>query len=525
MPDLVHSSSPEHPNSTQNQPLFPPVPPVPGAKQVSLLDPSWWRLGLPVFIALVLAAAAADLLIPNSGGIGVGAAIGVGCLIASLLTLRRDYSRMEQVFLCALGVLSMLALAWRGSGFNLFACLVIPLVLHMMPSRFPVDPQAKYRSWWEFWLAHRSPASCKKLLPGVRRMMPTLLSIAVGIIVFTVFLSIFASGNPVVRVIWETMVQVWNQMLNLLHISWDFWLHALLWLIGIILFGFYTVRRSTAFALPNKMASAHTGQSLLPHLPLAVLIGMNCSFLIACSTDIVYLWQRVVPEGISQTDYLYNGAYSITWASVLATAALVFLFRKEGSSRKSVITRTAGFLLLGQTFLLAVSVYFRLNYQIDDMGYTPRRVVALESLLFGLVGLVILLFYMMGSGLFFRYARLCLGTMALMLVACGISTPAELAASFNLRGAASHPQWVFSASEFSASCFRIEEHLEFAQYVQERTGNAYLASRLYQAAEKLETRVQQEGWTHWNLSMQRDIPIAEKILGRPIRPVPVEAVH
>ncbi len=494
-----------------------PAPPLHSEPQ----DPTWWRLGSIPFVVLILTVLGLDLAWPEYFEAGFGTGIGCAFWLLGFLLLRRDLSRGEMVFLAVLALISLTALAVSGSLFNWGVAFIAPLLLLTIP-RPQVPADGRFRTWWGYWFARRKGAA-RGRWSWLRQVLPTLITVFVGVALFIVFLIIFASGNPVVLLVWNTLCDWWNALVEWLELDWDFVDHVFVWAFAFFLFGMYTFERpcEQVAAPAAEPAEARPGRSLLPHLPLAALIGVNLAFLIATGTDIAYLWFARVPEGVSQTDYLHDGAASIAWASALASAMLIVLFRRRGSARQGTCTRWAGYALAFQTLLLAVSVYMRLYHQVADFGFTPRRIQAAESMLLGLDGLVILVCYMACSGSFWRYARICIGSMLLIGIAFGICPPAELAGNLNLRYAASHPQWKFAVSDFKPSCFAVGDHLAFAYHVWEQLPEgsdtkAAFGARLELAARKVESRASREGWAHWNLSLLRDVPVAERILGRPI---------
>ena len=512
-----------------------------------ICDPSWWRLGWIPYAVLPMVAGAADLCFPliQSEGmqyLGVGAGIGIVLFIAAILLLRRDFSRREQLFLVLLALIALVGLLVSGSHAVWAAALALPFFVIMFgrDKAAAQDETVEYRNWWSVWHERR-----RQVKGGFwRRILPTLISVLVGVICFIAFLCIFASGNPVVQIVWETITNWWNRLMEYLQISWDFWWHVLIWAAGILGFGLFTVQRPAVEAsnLPEVPEEAPaTGTSLLPHLPLMILLGVNLAFLVATGTDIAFLWFRRVPEGISQTSYLYEGADSIIWAAVLAAGLLLYFFRRRGSVRRTVFARGLGYLLAGQTLLLAVSVYVRLYNQILAYSFTPRRILAAEFLLLGVAGLVILLLYMSRSGSFLRYARVCIGTLGLIGLCFTISKPAALSGDLNLRYAAANPTWAFSVDDFKYDCFVVQDNLAFALYVYERqkAQNAEFESealadeynrqmnrfsqRLKIAALALERR--SHSWTMFTLRDYWDRRAAEHILGRPLGAPAVEPVH
>ena len=511
-------------------------------------DPAWWRLGWVPYVVLVLVAAAADLCFPllQSGlrYLGVGASVGVILFMTALLLLRRDFHRNEQLFLGALALVAAAGLLVCGNHVGWIAALSLPFfVLIFNPgSPVPVEEGVEYRSWWRFWRDQRRFSK-----PGKwREILPMTISILVGVVCFVAFLCIFASGNPVVEMVWDTLTTWWNRIMDYLQISWDFWMHAFIWVAGLFAFGLLTFQR---VAQPKPLVPAEdaepvpAGRSMLPQLPLMVLLGVNLAFLVATSTDIAFLWFQRVPEGISQTDYLYEGAWSIVWASLLAVALLVYFFRRRGSVRRTVVARGLGYVLVGQTFLLAVSVYVRLYNQIAQYAFTPKRILACEVMLLGVAGLVILLCYMRSRAGILRYARLCAGCLGLMGLVFTINPPASLAGDLNLRYVASNPHWEFSTSDFRAGCFNVHENLAFAAYVYEKEKKKFgglisdalalddsyrsriksFEARMRRAAVEVEEA--SRSWTLFTLRSVWDRPAAEHVLGRPICEKKVELTH
>lgn len=479
-------------------------------------DPTWWRCGAVPFIVLILAAAACDFYIPHAGILGIGAGLGGLLLTAAILLLRKDLSKGEIYFLAVLSCINCMALLVSGNPLNYLLGLILPLMLLCTPSALApkADPGVKYRGWLGYWLARREHISEKKnrLL---RRVLPGFISLFTGIILFILFLTIFADGNPVVEQVWAWIVTQWNELVQFLNISWDFGVHVLCWGLGILIFSLYTMRRTYAAKTPPVVLPPTTGKSMLPMLPAFSLLGINAAFLITTCTDIAFLWLNNIPQGISQTQYLHNGADSITWASVLAAGILIILFRHNGQARRSVTAKIAGYLLVTQTFLLAASVYLRLYHQIADYGFTTRRILAAEFMLLGLAGLIVLVIYMVGGGRFWRCAKVCFGSMVLMLIAGGIISPQRLAATLNLRYMDSHPHWEFDASDYSIGRFNEIANLQFAEMVFRQHPTKAMAQRLVIAAQSIANEQENSNWTGFNLQRGQDLPTALRILEDP----------
>lgn len=509
--------------------------------------PLWWRGRWAPYAALLLAAAAGDMLalrvtiLPDGEvSFGLGAAVGGVLLMLALMLLRRDMGRGEMVFLGALSVSCGLALAVSGSMLCWLMVWLLPVFYLAMTRTTVVDCpySVRYHHWWGYWFASQQVHK----LSFLSRLLPWLISGLVGVVLFIFFLCIFASGNPVVELVWNHITDAWNRLVAFLRIDWDFGVHALLWLLGIVLFGVYTRRRQYAApSAPPPAAPVASGRSILPQLPLMMLLGINLAFMIVNASDMAYLWFHRVPEGVSQTEYLHEGAASIIWASCIASLILIILFRAAGSARRGVVSRGLGYLLVVQTILLAGSVLLRLCYQIDDYGFTVRRIVAGEVMIFGVLGLVVLLGYMVSGRLLCWCARG--GAAALVLLALmQINPPSSLAGDLNMhfwdRGAATAAtpeaparHWNFTPSDFY-SHVPMEGNLTFALFVYDHCKDSFpmtervqFKERMERVASRVEKHASTEGWLRWNWRVQRDIPAAERVLGRPIRACKVENTH
>ena len=526
------------------KPSVPPVvvPPAP-------VYPVWWRSGWAPFVVLLLAAAAGDLLMPRgallSGGtavFGLGAAVGGVLLTLAILLLRCDIGWSGRVFLGSLAVSCGLALAVSGSLLCWLMLLLVPLFfLSLIRTPLAVsDKKARYYNWWSFWFS----AQRTNRLSLFTCLLPWIISVLVGAVLFIFFLCIFAGGNPVVELIWQYIIDAWNRLVFFLRIDWDFVVHVLLWLLGMLLFGFYTFKRpyDGAPAAASQPAAA-PGKSLLPQLPLMMLLGINLAFMIVNASDMAYLWFRRVPAGISQTQYLHEGADSIIWASLLASGILVFLFRASGRARRGRFSRGLGYLLVVQTILLAGSVFLRLYYQIEDFGFTVRRIVAGEMMLFGVLGRVVLLGFMV-SGKLGRWLGRGMAVALVLLALTQVNPPSSLAGDLNMRYGASvvgvltdadakyaSRGWKFSPSDFN---YRVPmaSNLTFALYVYDRSKDTLSAKartafyqRMVSEAHKVEQRVAKEGWLRRNWITHRDIPAAERLLGRPLNVKEIQEAH
>lgn len=505
---IVDMDKPIHPILDESARM--PIPAQPVSKPLE--DPIWWRMGSIPCVVLVLVALAGDFLFPSTQGFGLGAAIGVLLGIAALLLLRRDFSRGEQYFLVALGLICFVGLLISGNIWCWLAAIVVPFFIVLMPGKHFTDTDGRYYTWWSFWVSQRARTELSVRFGRCRHFLPLMLSVFIGIVCFVFFLALFATGNPVVKIVWNTLFDAWNQVVDFLNLDLSFFWHVICWGIGVMWFGIYTFGRFAGKkAQPIAEVPTTPSQPMLPYLTPSVLIGSNLAFLVATSTDVTYLWLHRVPHGVSQTAYMYEGVASISWASFIAFAMLLVLFRRKGSARHSLMSKMAGYALLVQTFALAVSVYMRLYYQVDAYGFTLRRLLAAESMLVGIAGLTFLLFYMNRAPEQGCRWRSWGAIFMLLLLGLGCVPSQRLAAALNMRYASSHPQWHFSISDFNFRAFSVEKNLAFAYYVYKQNPDEDFRQRMLEACQRIQHRAERKTWRHFSLVSNHDEAVAAHI--------------
>lgn len=505
-------------------PAAPVLPPLPAKQNTAPRpktvlreeNPSWWRMGGAPILVLLLIIAASDMLWATGEGLGMAA--GIFCLLfaTAIITLRNDLSRGEFCFLAGMGLINGMALLTNGSTINLLASLFLTLVVLLIPKKVPcIEPseqEVRYRSWWLFWFAHKQD---KQKKTNKRKVFFTIACIFVGLISFWTFICIFATGNPVVRMIWKFLLDVWYEMLEFLQITQDFFTHVFVWIIGFIIFGLYTLRRPTTpvYEAPAPPPAMGSQEIAFPLLTVCALIGINMAFAVTTATDIAFLWQHKIPEGVSQTLYLYHGVESIIWASVLASLILLVIFRPAGDTKKSRVARFFGYLLVFQTVLMAASVYLRLYNQIEMYGFTTRRILASEVMLLGILGLFALMVYITGKRGFGKCVKICFGTAVLMLLAQGMMSPSRVAGELNMKYHPTHPHWKFECDDFNmTSQMWVKDNLPFALYVYRQDPSPAAARHLYNTALIVERNAVSTSWRSFNQQKADDLAAAKEIL-------------
>ena len=448
-------------SSFPERPSLPPSCPTSVRRDPqSLLSPSWWRHGHIPLLVLIASGFAADFMFGTLEGLGIGTALGLLLYTAAFLALRTDLSRKEQVFLVFMAVLNAAAAGANLTSFTQFNLLIglgLPVVITFLPRKEgnSFDPAKFFRM-----------TQAKEAAANVLGKIPLAGSVAIGVILFLVFLSIFADGNPVVAAVRTAMNKWFWSYCSWLVPDMGTVADILLWCLGALAFGIAAMPRSRS-SFPEQHP-VRPGSPWLPHLPAVSLLFINLAFLVNNGTDVAFLWRGSVPDGISQTAYLHDGADSIMLAAFLSALVLLVLFRPEGSVRASKTGIVLGFILAAQTGLLAASVGMRLYFQIKDFGFSPNRVTAGIYLLMGACFLYLLFRYMAGHGNWLRYGKLCGATALVFLALTGLRSPSQLSGDLNLMTMDRQPDWYFSDGDLPR--FELRDNIPFAMAVYRRLG-------------------------------------------------------
>jgi len=264
---------------------------------------------------------------------------------------------------------------------------------------------------------HRAVAQTlrKRRFDGVGRAFKLVLP---AVLVSLVFLFLLTRGNAVLA---RWVGAAWDVLRGLLAlVSWpsavqmSFWFWMLV--CGVLLFapalrckenkgdgGFLARRR-------ERPASASAELQWI-----LVLAGVNVVFLLTNTLDAVYLWVRVAPpEGVSTTDYLYEGVYWLIATTLLAGGLLAAAF--NGDTRPRWL-RGLGFAWVAQNVFLIVGAGLRLWLHVQHYCLTPRRVGVAFFLALVLAGFGLLTVYMLrGKSLRWLVGRNVMAVLALFFV-------------------------------------------------------------------------------------------------------------
>ncbi|MDR2863387.1 MAG: DUF4173 domain-containing protein [Puniceicoccales bacterium] len=127
---------------------------------------------------------------------------------------------------------------------------------------------------------------------------------------------------------------------------------------------------------------------------LLALVGVNLVFLLTNTLDVVYLWMRqAAPAGVSTTEYLHEGVYSLIFTTILAGILLAFIFNGGTNLTRSRPLHILGLVWVAQNIFLIGGVAFRLWLHIGSFCLTPRRLGVAFFLVLVLAGFALLVFY------------------------------------------------------------------------------------------------------------------------------------
>lgn len=208
-----------------------------------------------------------------------------------------------------------------------------------------------------------------------------LLNVALPLIGGALFLSLFASANPVLG---NAVAAIeWPDLTTLIG-------HGLL--LGVTLVFVWPTLR------PRALRFASARQAWLPQMPdpsvtmmLVTLLVFNAVFALENGLDIVFLWSGApLPDGITLADYAHRGAYTLIATALLAGLFVLVALRPGSPSAQTPIIRRLLLAWVAQNLLLVASSILRLLDYIDAYSLTEWRIAALVWMVLVATGLVLI---------------------------------------------------------------------------------------------------------------------------------------
>jgi hypothetical protein len=364
-----------------------------------------------------------------------GASLGIFALAwAAVLALTRPDLRRSRAALAALLAAAFFAIALVDDPDPLDWCLfwtalataaLLPqhrfetaigwtgrLILHGLVGL--VAPIRDLRRWLA---AGRSPA---------RRVVPAVLGVlAIPLIGSVVFLTLFASANPLIGNAFAA-IRLPDLSSAILHLM--FW-SMVLWLV-------WPSLRPRLRPIRFEPAAAAT----IAQLPLATLtlslVTFNAIFAIQNALDLAFLWSGApLPDGVTLAEYAHQGAYPLIVTALLAAAFVLVATRPGSAGAASRPIRVLILLWVAQNLLLVASSILRTLDYIDAFLLTGLRIAALAWMALVAVGLVLIVWRMLGHRSLAWLINANALAAGLVLTAASITDLGAIAASWNVRHA------------------------------------------------------------------------------------------
>jgi hypothetical protein len=252
--------------------------------------------------------------------------------------------------------------------------------------------------------------------------------------VFTLFLALFASANPLIE---NRLLKINIQALyNLLDV-WRIWFWAMIACAIWPLLRRRFRRKPASFEFEPR-ATATAASSDMDYL-LGVqavtrsLVLFNALFALQSGLDLTYLWAGAnLPDGMSYAQYAHRGAYPLIVTALLAAGFVLVAMRPGGPAQHSRWIRPLVLLWTGQNVLLVISSIFRLDLYVAVFSLTYMRLAALIWMLLVAAGLLLMLIQIVlrkpNSWLIAANAI----SLATVLYACCFINAPRLIASYNV---------------------------------------------------------------------------------------------
>jgi hypothetical protein len=237
-----------------------------------------------------------------------------------------------------------------------------------------------------------TPAVTKIIAPAFRFMpRPAVSAIALPLVAGAVFLGLLAVSNPVIEnAIYVLQVidlmWLWNQITSIISLRSIFIFVSVATLLG------PAVQSSGLLQRVNLWQDGEAPTWYLtffkPSAIVSTLILLNLLFVIQNVLDVKYVWLTgELPLGLSQTDYVRRGAYSLIVTVLLAAVFVVFALRKNSPASNNKTVRFLVYAWIAQNIALVASSAQRTMTYINETGWTEWRVSALLWMALVCVGL------------------------------------------------------------------------------------------------------------------------------------------
>ncbi len=219
----------------------------------------------------------------------------------------------------------------------------------------------------------------EKSIPTSRLRYFRFVTYALPIIITLVFLSLYANANP-----------AFSEILSQLDFSFISW--GWVWFtVGgmLLLFGrFYvtTIREldqwdtqtgNDVIRIRKKKKTDFHPLSLKFELRtgLTLLVLLNLLLFVFNAMDISYVLGATLPEGVSHSEYVHQGVYTLIISIVLAILIIIYFFRGNlNFYRRNVTLLTLTYVWIAQNTILALGIAYKNSLYIEEYSLTYKRI-------------------------------------------------------------------------------------------------------------------------------------------------------
>ena len=332
-----------------------------------------------------VAAALADWLFFDRAGVGLSLSLFLGSvgLLTTLVNPIRA-NRLLRIAAAAALILALLAIVENVSWLSLL--LVIGAMLMFAQVMIFGD-----RGVWHaqlrracsllfvgpFWLisdvlrARRLSRSRRKTVQPAGTLVAWIAPIGL----FLLFLSLFATANPVIDE-WVSLLDPRPGLELISQMQILFWL-----MIACLVWPFVHLHRPRELAQRKAPASAtpkDDGALLGADAVLRSLVLCNALFAVQTSLDVAYLWGGLaLPHGLTYAAYAHRGAYPLMATALLAAGFVLMAMRSGGPAETSRHIKPLVLVFVAQNFMLVLSSLFRTGLYVDAYSLSELRLAAM----------------------------------------------------------------------------------------------------------------------------------------------------
>jgi hypothetical protein len=370
---------------------------------------SWQRsYALTVFATIALVASADFLFYRHV--IGWSAAILAALLVAVIAFRQTPFFRSlgGRILLVASSGL-LFALAEEPTWFNVTYLIVCLSAITIAQHRGWESDFVRWARRWAHWLVTGwtrlfvdNGLAMRWLIrhgvsPGAARsvtkwILPALLSL--------LFVGVFAWANPIISN-WLSDFGNWlvewiKRLPELFNLPRMFFWLAWAVVVWALLRG--RPRRFNRIAKPARpVVKPNEPRVVAADVVVRCLILFNLIFALQNVLDLTYLWgHHAMPTGTEYKQYVRRGAYPLVAAALMAGAFVLITFRPGSETERSTAARKLVYLWIGQTILLTISAAWRLGRYIELTELTRLRVASAVWFLLVAIGLVYIVWRIVG---------------------------------------------------------------------------------------------------------------------------------